>query len=444
MKNILVITCGVVLVSSPMATDVMARSNILTGGLTLSYDYQDRRGDSGSVALVDSGNEDYKRIVISPLIQIVSSSLRDRFEIRLEPGFRYDLDESDTDWDSDFIVAAERSISQAWQISGSNSFFRSDYNNTSGDADAIEPDLSPNLGRERYWRNTLNLESNYDYREDSLFLIGASWIVLRNDDSAGDITDYDRYSLTLRNEHRYTARWKTTAEFTPVRGDYEEIPPEPSEDLYEYYLELGVENNTISRNPLFATYNYTGIRYDEEPSVDYDIHQLLVSWRHDFSPQFYTVIGAGPAYIEDENGNDDWTTAGTAEVDYQVRRGFYRFTLEKGFEADNFSGTDRQAVADFWNAQFSFEHQPNRVFTVDGRLAYRYEDRTEQVAGTLSDEINENRYTAEVGLGYLISQYYSARVSYTFISQDSDVLTDNYDDHRVVLSLSWEQDLLRW
>ncbi len=445
MKKFLVISCGIVLASSLLATKVMARSNILTGGLTLSYDYQDRRGDNSSISLVNTGNEDYKRIVISPLIQIVSSSQRDRFEVRAEPGIRYDLDESDTDWDNDFFVAAERSISRTWQVSGSNSFFRGDYNNTSGDVEAVEPELSSNLGRRRFWRNTLSLESNLDYREDSLFRVGLDWIVLRNDNAGGGYDDYDRYSGTLRNEHRYNVEWKSTVNLSVVRGDYNETDAlAVSEDLYEYYLELGLENNTISHNPLTATYNYTGVRYDEEQPVDYDIHELLFSWRHDFSPQFYTVIGAGPAYIEDENGNDDWTTAGVAEVDYQVRRGSYRFELEKGFEPENFSGQQRQSVADYWNVQFSLTHQFSRIIAIDGRLAYRYEDRTQQEAGTLVDEIIEDRYTAEVGLDYLIGEHYSARVSYTFISQDSDIPEDTYDDHRVLLSISWEQELLRW
>ncbi len=458
MKKILIplIPLGALVIGPFVLTQPgMARTNSLTGGMTLSYDYYDRE-ETDTVGIAESAvsDDDYSRLVLTPLLRYISSGPRDTVELSAAPSLRYDLDDSETEWDGDLFLGADRYLSEQWQIRGSNRFVRSDYSSDdfifSEDADEdpqeseTEPELSSDLGRTRYWRNTLDLASEYRYSEDSLALVGFNWSVLRNDDDDRQSDDYDRYAVTLRDEHRFDIRWRSVVEFSAVRGEFETAETDAvSEDLWEYYLQLSMENNSIEHNPLFLDYNYIGTEYDESLQGDGQAHQLRLSWRHDASPQLYTIIGGGPSYLKTEGLDDSWGYNGVAEVNYLLERGSYRLALEKGYTADSFSGTEERGFVDFWDVGFSFTRLLTEHLTLDGRLGYRWEERTD----FLLDEFEENqedRYRAGLGLGYTFSRYYSARVSYSFVSQDSDRPGDDYDDHRVLLSLSWERELLRW
>jgi len=64
-------------------------------------------------------------------------------------------------------------------------------------------------------------------------------------------------------------------------------------------------------------------------------------------------------------------------------------------------------------------------------------------AGQL-EEYHNDIYTVGAGLSYNFKQFYTAGISYTFIRQDSDRIGQDYDDHRLLLTLSWEKELFRW
>ena len=97
-----------------------------------------------------------------------------------------------TDWNSDFFIGGRRSISKAWEVRASNAFLvNDDYQseNITTDSsqaptaeqpsDTADPELSSDIGRQRYWRNTLKLATDYTYRQDSLWGVDFDYIVLR-------------------------------------------------------------------------------------------------------------------------------------------------------------------------------------------------------------------------------------------------------------------------
>ena len=102
-----------------------------------------------------------------------------------------------------------------------------------------------------------------------------------------------------------------------------------------------------------------------------------------------------------------------------------------------------------------------KILLLGGWLGYRYEDRadpavalarvlTSDVPIALADEedsleeYNKERYVAGANMRYDFSRYYSASLNYTFTHQESERIGDDYDDHRLLLTLSWEQEWLRW
>ncbi|GAB6194408.1 hypothetical protein [Desulfocastanea catecholica] len=440
------------------------RDNSLTGGLSVGLDYFDRSGDDT--------DDDYERIVVTPMILFRSLSERDTFELQASPSAKYDWNDSETDWDSNVRVAADRFMTEKWQLGISNRLLRSDYQDTEGGifydptvppeevVTPTDPQLSSDRGRRRYWRNTTDLFSNHFYREDSLLRLGANYIALRNDDTgfAGD-EDYDRYAASLRNEHRFDAIWSSALDLRYVVGDYEPAdtaagaPPTDdllSDDLKEYYLSLALTNASIANNPLSLSYDYIATRYDETLQDDSDIHQMRLTWRRDISPRMYTVLGAGPSYEKTEGQDATWGGNGIAEMNYALEYGYINFLVEKDYSVDNFSGSDERGLVDSWETRLSGGYQLQQDLTLSGRLIYLYEDREEASVrsgnrdAVLLEEYHKDRYIAGAGLSYTFWEFYTASIDYTFIKQESDRVNDDYDDHRLLLTLSWKKELFHW
>lgn len=502
-RNFRVILVVLVMVMWPCLS--LARTNILTTGIGVSLDLNEREyasfKDDPETEVDESsiprGEDDYRRLVITPLVIYTSQSPRDSFEIRFQPDLSYDLMDYSTDWNANVRVAADRSLSRTWKLGISNHYIRSDYYRSTTDLagpapesteptpQPTDPELSPDIGRTRYWRNTLNIFSDFVYREESLARLGFNYVVLRyDDDRAVREEDYDRYEIFLSNEHRFNPIWSTSLDLRFIRGDFEPTDPEVadavlgeiapgngialtdedlSNDLKEYRVLFTVDNNSIPHNPLFINYNYIGSRYDEILQDNSDIHQMRFNWRRDISSRLYTILGIGPSYEKTEGRDANWEGNGIAEINYLTERGSYNFVIEKQYDVVNFDGTRQRGIVDYWDTRFSFSYNLSRNLSLIGNLSYLYEDRQDPIVAlarilesgdpqaALQDEdltelekYHNDRYLAGIGLSYTFWQFYTARADYTFTKQESDRINDDYDDHRLLLTLSWQKDILNW
>ena len=375
---------------------VFARVNSLIGGFGVSLDYSDRQSQSSS--------NDYESLAFTPTVHFRSSSEKDNLVLRVAPSIKQDLKASETDWDSNFLVAADRQITQYWQFEISDSFVRTDYYvadtgalrdlvdsqqvEVSPSVDQVqeapvttvlpqdvpvssEPALSTDLGRRRYWRNNLNLSSGYEYSEGSSARLRFGYNALRNDDTGiGGYEDYDRYVASFRDRHRFNAIWQSYADFSFIRGEFDPattINPddELSKDLNEYRLNLRVTNQSIIHNPLSLYYNYIASRFDEELRENSDTHQVGVNWKHEFSPHMYTNLGAGPSYAKTEEQDAQWGGNGIAELNYRIEHGFLKFIVEKKYDVVNFSGNNEVGLVDVMGLPFlysiSFVRRPHCI-----------------------------------------------------------------------------------
>jgi len=471
-----------------------ARDNVLTVGLGTGVDYSDREYSEPDIEAV--ADDDYNRIFVTPLVQLVSTTPRDSIELRAAPWISYDTDESETEWNSDFYAAAMRHMTREWQVEISNAFLISDYYRTdtiegiSGETDEIEaidladPELDPNQGRERYWRNTLTLASDYTYGQDSLWGVDLSYIALRYDDDEFSDDDYDRYLVGLRNQHRYSAAWDSEASLRFIRGDFEEIDPDVatgiiegiapeadieltdddlSRDLREYRFYGAINNHSFDHNVLSAAYNFIGARYDETLRDDIDINQVRFTWERDFTEHLNTTLGIGPSYQKVENRDGEWAGNGIAGLNYTGRRSTTGVSLEKRYDIDSFSGTGELGFTDAWIGRFDYTQQMLRSLSVRANLYWFYEDREDPVYGAEqileeiaaggdvsgisleeAEEYHRDTFLAGLGLDYTFMQNYTASLSYFFTKRESDQEADNYDEHRVLFQLSWRADVMRW
>ena len=487
-----------VLVVAPL--NGLARQNTLIAGLSTAFDYDHPRYDSVEAGTkgaeeesekVEPKENDAAYLVFRPFLRLLSKSSNGLLEFHTTPGIKYDLIDSEPDWDLEAYFAAAQSMSRWWKVTASDTLLRSDHHSIRFGAAPSEPEvsgadgseqvetskgqtpaLSADRGRSRYWLNDLKLISEHPYGKDSQVQAGFTYRVLRNDDSEVlSYEDYDRYEMRLKNRHRFTSAWKTGAEASFIRGTFDDVSAgsqagessatlftgedELSQDLWEYRAKATIENNSFRRHTPAIEYSYIGARYDETEQEDSDIHEMRFSWRYKYSRHLTTKLGAGPSYEKTEGQDANWGGNGIAQLDYLFRNGAVSLAFEKGLDVDNFSGANERGTVDFWAIRFGVSYRPLDRLSCSGNLAYRREDRTEPSRVVNPQEILDNKdggpaesaedqYTAGFSLRYAISTTSSTGLNYTYIREDSDDDGDDYQDHRIVVSYTWQNEWLRW
>ena len=67
-----------------------------------------------------------------------------------------------------------------------------------------------------------------------------------------------------------------------------------------------------------------------------------------------------------------------------------------------------------------------------------------QQGGTGDVTYNTTEYEAGLGLRYTFGRWYSAGIRYSYYVSDGDLDTDQYSDHKIMLTLSATKELWRW
>jgi len=472
------------------------------GGLSTGVDIYDRQYTASPEELeaaggtVDDDEDDYQRILIRPLIAIDRATERSILSLSYQPGFYYDYDNEEDGVNHAASLSFRNQVSKAWTLSLVDTFQQSDIAEdvaiaetstapmesgatatpaTTGQSEGDR--ISDEEGRRKYTTNTLQFLSDYVYGQDSLLSMGYAYGILRNDDVVDDeYQDFDRHQASLSVGHRLNREWKATLGGQYVRGLYDEpdndtaataaelqaadVPEEPSDDLEEYYADAGVEYDGIARHPLRLDYGLAVYDYDDAALGDSEIHDLTFGWRWNRSPHVTYNLGAGPSYATTDGQDDTWGYNGEIGADYTIERGKFHLGVEKGLERRNFTGeVDDNGLIDYWDGRADFSYQLLQSTTVALFAGYRYEDQDEVVRGGVSlpppdaaqqlendliETVTTERFYTGISAKYSFWQWYALDLSYRYSDQTSDDPGDEYDEHQIMLTLSYNKEFFHW
>ncbi len=463
----------------------LARDYKIGAGLSTGYEGYDRQYDKDektatvsqegqtTVASDTQSDDTYNRLRISPLIIISTVSAYDEFSLRYSPGFRYDVETEDHDVDQDLNATYKYSVTRSWLLKLTERYLLTDKNieDTSSTTDTTAK-LSDNMGRRQYWTNNLGAVSEYSYWQDSLFSLGYTYGSLKNIDVDRDsgYEDYNRHIGSTSIGHRFDPFWKMTAAGSYVRGLYDVVGKEESatdadsstnKDLSEYRGSAMLESGLIEHNPLSLAYSFLEVDHDADDQKTITLHDVTAGWQWDISKDFRINLGGGPSFQKTDGQKGEWGYNANAKVHYALERGAVGWSVNRGYEIQNFTGTDENGLREFWQSRIDFNHEIIQDLSFKMFALYRYEDQEEITKQSLAatdaettteqsqiitetDIINRRRISAGSSLGYKFAHWYSMDLSYNYLLQDSEKANDSYDEHRLVLSLSVEKDLLNW
>jgi len=467
--------------------EVSARSYIIIGGLTMGYDYKDRKDEPSQTINEtksdeeDDGLENVREISVSPLLVIDVKGIKDGVEIRYNPKLSYDHELETDDISHNLSIDLYRQLSKHWLIQASNHFNNLDRQDTGsieddseekstttvGSGQSEERDPSDKYGRRRYWSNKLSISTSYTYLEDSDIVLGYGYDVLRNEeteDEEDNYRDYTVHDAYLSLSYRFNPMWKVTGVGQYMEGDYfpstleEKEETENSEEdaqtvfLKHTYGALMIDTRIWPTHPLSLEYNYHNYNYDDADRDDIVIQNLTLGWKKAFFKHLDLSLSGGPTLVMPEERDQYWGYNGQTVLGYRFESGSFRLVLEKGYEKNMFSSVDEETLSDYYVASAALTLQPLEDLSVVLSGSYRYDDK-EQLSladEETADETQEDesyyqeQYSVGARVNYQFYRWYTATVGYRYTDFDSEQEDEDHQESLVHLSLQTQKELWRW
>jgi hypothetical protein len=407
--------------------------------------------------------------------------------------------------DQDFGLRAERNLTRNWLLTLNEHFFLGDdsYRGNELTTATINPDtgavveedttvgspaaddtatITEVYGRRRYWTNTLDLETQYDYGEDRNVRAVYTFDVLRNEDSdtAGGYTDYDRHEGLLGMNFRFNRKWRADGDIQYTRGLFDnpeafvvtedtvdQVTATDFDDLTEYDFRLRATHDNSAHLHLFTEYSFMQTDYDLALREDYTVNNFALGLDYDISRRLHVTLSGGPSWGSFENSPTETDYNAYAGLTWDYLHGALTFYADKGYDQTNFDGR-RSGLTDFWDTGVSLDYQLTQALTATFSASYRDNQRLQYPAAntvvvvddgttTAEDtqdqdafdrvEYTEKDYEAGASLTYTFLRWYSVTGGYRYYDHDSDLAeggTGSYYEHRAFIELAVTKELFRW
>lgn len=342
---------------------------------------------------------------------------------------RNDDDESELennyqDYDKhNFGIALKHRVNSQWKLSGELRYVRGLYDSSLSDSVTRADDLELELGE---------LDSDIADLESALA------------DLDPDSADFETNSAALESELA-----NLNSQSDDIETELAELESE-SDDVDEFDASLGVAYQLNPHHSLNANYSYSLSDYESDLRADSEIHDITFGWAWAVSPKLNISLGAGPTYTKTDGQSGNWDNNGNFTLNYRIEKGSISLAASGGQDFENFSGTSDRRLTEYWQLQANLNYSIFERTTLTAYASYRNEDSEEAGAVTTDSDpdsivsVNSEDYGVGMGVSYQIHQHWSANLSYGYAKKESDIAEDEYDDHSVYVSLTYQDDFFRW
>ena len=285
-------------------------------------------------------------------------------------------------------------------------------------------------------------------------------------DATGDTTTTESGNTT--DETTPTPDATAATEDQPAETTETLALEELNDDLEEYHGRFRLNYDWRASDLFFGEYSYSATNYESQLNEDAAIHRLIAGWEHDFTSRLRMTLSAGPTFITyDESDNDTGYNA-AAGLAWNLNQSSFTASTAYDYDFQNFDGR-RSGLSKIWRSQLGYNSRFTPSLQANLTTGYERADREEprdvqvlnaietavaEPAATDSMDIapdqepdhfqyTEETWDAGLSVSYTFQRRYTVSVSYRYADYQSDYDLD-YDEHRVLLSLSATSEIFRW
>ena len=410
--------------ASPAIAD---RQNTLSGSINLSqaYDSNIDRTDTGEI-------EEWTTSVI-PSITFTSKSSKDSINLNYSPNFTYNYrTDVSTFKYSSLSLAADRQLSERTKITLHDSYEKSD-DSTRGRDETQDTtnrvNLSENRPRNEYWANYFNVASNWQYRENSDLSLGFNYSVLNN---SGPTEDFQKYAPRVSINHEINHQWSVRGGYVFTKGDFESSP-----DTREHNINGVLSYHLTPHKTIFGVGDYLTTDNDGN-KTDYHTTGGQLGYSQQLDEKTALSCAAGYSVTEIDNGQDSDGMNYTLSLRRMLEKGAFSLTGAGGYENQQFNG-ENLGLSQFWSFKSTIAYQLAERLSSAAYALYSNNKYIQDIP-----ERKDNSYEVGGSLSWSFYRWYAAGVRYVFHKLDSNQAGNDYEDHRVFMTLSASKDLWIW
>jgi len=291
----------------------------------------------------------------------------------------------------------------------------------------------------KYWRNAGSTRLSHRFGAEDLAFAQFSYNVLENDDPTEEDSQELRPSVGLIYWWNVNSGLEFNSGYTKGLFD-----GDSSSDFDQVDGSFRLNRRISRRLGLFGEYQHVYRDYDTSgintsglDQNDYMLYAPSAGIFYDFGDNLTASLGAGYYYQQIEDSDDQKGPFINTEINklWQQQRWSIRTRGASGLDSQDFTaqslGLTRYAQIELI-PQYFFTRQ----FFTEGSLRYRYSD----YINSDNDQIDHN-YQASAGLGYIPLRWMTLRLQYDFNKLDSKNSLDDYENNRVLFSVTLEPDL---
>ncbi len=173
------------------------------------------------------------------------------------------------------------------------------------------------------------------------------------------------------------------------------------------------------------------IRDSNDPEEDYVVHQGTVGLDHDFSETLRLETHAGAFQQADSAGDDQSGLLYGAQLEKTLQRGDLSVRVERGWD-EGYLDERRWGFTRYWTVGVGFSHRLTDELRFYSGLSFRENDRERAIR-------DDRVYRGRAGLRWDFHRWYALGLEYQYRKRESDDPIDEYDNNRVMLTLSWRR-----
>jgi len=422
----------------------------------LQYTFQPRASFSeqytSNVFLSEDNEKDDYLTIVSAGFTAEALGKTGSLEVSYDPAYtKYrDFHENDA-WRHDARLRGGWDLTKRTRFNISNRFLRSEDPLSEEDILELrdknvvqEGDASTRKNRRTFYRNTASTGLTYQFGKDDSVYAGFTYGLLRNNGPQDE--DNDRYSPSAGVNYWFGPKFgiESRAEYT--RGEFDrdkDFRDDPTDDFHNYSGMVRFIRRTKTRFSIFGQYNHAYRNYDGDigDSNDYTVYAPSAGLTYVVEKGLNLRLGGGYYYQEIDGDDDEQGLFGNSQIDktWTSRRGSLNLAALTGLAQNNF-GAENVGLEQFAAIQGSASYGFTRRLFGDINGRYRYSDRIGDADQTDDTGKNVHRYRMGAGLTFAPLKWMAIRLGYNFNKVNSDEKTDEYDEHRGLLSITLTPD----
>lgn len=292
--------------------------------------------------------------------------------------------------------------------------------------------------RDTYFRNNARARLSHQFGPENSTYAQFVHGMIKYDDPTEE--DSQEFSPSAGLTYWFSTWTGMDLEGVYTRGLYDESD---SSDFNNYMSRLRLNQRFSSQYGVYGEYKHIYRDFDNsaigsgtDQDQDYMVYAPSVGGFYQFDPTLTASLGIGWFYQQIENGKDEQGPFVSTDINklWDFQHWSIRTRASSGIDSQDFSG-DNQGFERYAQGEIIGRYNFTRDLFSDCNLRYRYSDYLNSEDGEI-----DHRYTADVGLGYSITRWMTLRLSYQFNKLDAVNSTDDYEQNRVLFTVTLQPD----